>query len=130
MNRFGIDSNVGNAFTPGELLNMSVPQSIRAPLAQSLDDAIGAGTGAAHPQCECVTNQLAEFLYNETGQALPPSEAGALYAQCVVDPSAFMTQMGAVGANLEGCKPWYMRRTTWLIGGAAVLGLVAYKVLL
>jgi len=50
-----------------------------------------------------------------------------LAAVCATNEAAFDETASAAGVDLAACKPWYMRKTTWIVGGlAAAAGVVLW----
>ena len=92
--------------------------------------AADAGTGEEAQACECYVAQLAEYA-NSSGMVFDAAAATEQMSACVADPQAYKDFLTAqLQVNVEACKPWYMRKRTWLIAGGLGLGVVALYALL
>ena len=80
---------------------------------------------ASTDKCACLVTALLEGAAAQ-GVVLP-SEAAAQFAlACAVDPAALEAAAVEARVNIEGCKPWYKRKVTWIVGGALLVGGGAY----
>lgn len=139
------------AFSNFALMNPSfTSQSVRAVARQALQTPIAQGTtlgqeasdlpqvpadvqpsdlaspvdAAVESRCRCLVALAVEGARAQ-GQTLPPDAEALLLAACRQDPDAFAASLEDRGISTEGCKPWYHRRTTMIVGGVAALALVA-----
>jgi len=112
--------------------NMEMFAKIRSNIAkQAGAPPSAAGNGAGAPdvpkECPCLARQLAQF----TGGG--EDTVAEYVAVCAArGPAAFVSDANAELAgspargstiSLDPCIPWYKRKTTWLYGGAGLLGL-------
>lgn len=88
-----------------------------APSAGAAIDTSSLESSPDYSACACAADQLALLA----GTTLTPSQVTTLIAQCLLDRQAFEALLVEQGVTLEPCKPWYMRRTTWFIGGGLAL---------
>jgi hypothetical protein len=79
--------------------------------------------------CGCYLSKAAEFAMQARGTPLSENEQGQLLAQCASDPAVVAGLLAEAGVSTESCKPWYMRRTTWIYGGVGVAALVGVSLL-
>lgn len=90
----------------------------------------GVQTGPEVETCACMVQKMAEGVAEQTGVMIPTSTIAQLNAMCVMNADALRDAASAAGINLDPCKPWYMRKTTWIAGGVlAAVGVGAFMVL-
>lgn len=114
---------LGITLTP-DMIRMGLEQ----PMSRLLSTLPGGG-GAAPldmtPECVCKAEQLLSSL-GAAGDAMLLNQ---LAAACTAEPAAMDQAAQAAGVSLEACKPWYLRKTTWIVGGLLGAGVVAVAVL-
>lgn len=136
------DQVLDNAMATGTDLNSALTAAGITPDPSTASDALvdlrsGAGGGsltadmiAQYPTAEvneasCLVSKLAEIQGVTLTQVMWESGMTAALA----DLPRF--REGVVGASggqsMDGCKPWYKRRATWLVGGAAVAAVIILK---
>jgi len=95
------------------------------PLALTSGAAGGAAGGAVSGPSEvCLCK--AEATLSALGGS-DPVLLNQLAAVCATNEAAFDETASAAGVDLAACKPWYMRKTTWIVGGlAAAAGVVLW----
>lgn len=82
---------------------------------------------SATPECPCLVSKL-EAHAMEIGSPLTAANLAQAQSMCMLDPVQFQRVMvEGMGItlgfrDLDPCRPWYMRRTTW--GIAAVIGVI------
>lgn len=84
----------------------------------------GAGASGAAQRCAC--------LIDKTNQQLGPFDANmlqALTASCIQDEAAAFKAAADGGVSVDGCRPWYMRRKLWMLGGGVLGAALLIKVL-
>ena len=73
--------------------------------------------------CKCYTQAAVDFAVSQ-GAPPPPADVVALIAaQCASDEAGFRDALKAGGVSVSKCLPVWKRPSTWVIGGAAALGL-------
>ena len=89
----------------------------------------GGGAGASEA-CACMVGKVAAGVAQQTGVALPAAAVAQLNALCASNVDALKQAAKQAGINLDPCKPWYMRKTTWIAGGVlALVGVGAFVAL-
>ena len=81
-------------------------------------------SAAAHDRCVCVLGKSEAVL-----GAFDDATRAALMAACMQEEAKVFAELAKAGVSVDGCRAWYMRRTTWLIGGVAGAGLLLFKFL-
>ena len=81
-------------------------------------------SAAAHDRCACVLEKSEAVL-----GAFDDATRAALMAACMQEEAKVFAELAKAGVSVDGCRAWYMRRTTWLIGGVAGAGLLLFKFL-
>ena len=76
-----------------------------------------------YAECECLVRKAAA----SQGLTLTDAMLDAGLTACFGDLNAFRADVAATGQNTDSCRPWYMRRTTWVLGAAVVAGAVIIK---
>lgn len=79
------------------------------------------GDALAGTQCECYVEAVRKHAESQ-GMALDAATLAQLSLQCASDEASFVTAMKDGSVGYEACKPIYMRKTTWILGGVVVLG--------
>jgi len=122
-------SGLGLAFSPEQmrmLSDVSITGSRGSALLASVlgPSGGGGGPGAMNEECLCKAEQvLTSMGMND------PALLNQLAIGCTAAPEEFQLAADEAGVSLESCKPWYMRKTTWIVGGLLAAGGVALVVL-
>lgn len=91
---------------------------------------VGPGGPAASSECDCLAEAYIQAVLagGADPASITPDVRGQILAACVSDPDAVKAAIKQLGGSVEGCKPWYLRRNTLLLGGGVVAALVLWKV--
>ena len=111
-----------------QLSTLGVTPQRGSELRAAAGDGVGLPGAELDPVCGCATNKVVESAI--AGCSDPDAimaERDNLYAICMTDPSGFLAQTKELGT--AGCKPWYSRRSTWLIGGGILAAGAAFALL-
>lgn len=74
-------------------------------------------------EVSCLVGKLAEGMQLEMTQ--DRWEAGMV--EGLSNPDGLRAAVEELGLSTEGCRPWYRRRITWIVGGSAVAAAVILK---
>lgn len=78
---------------------------------------------ALYSECECLTAKLAEAQ----GLQLTDAMFDAGIATCFQNVDQFRMNVASTGQSVDSCRPWYKRRTVWIVGAAVVAGAAILK---
>jgi soluble lytic murein transglycosylase-like protein len=73
--------------------------------------------------CKCYTQAAVDFAVSQGAPPPPVDVVAELAATCAVDEAGFRDALKAGGISISQCVPVWKRPSTWVIGGAAALGL-------
>ncbi len=71
-------------------------------------------------ECACKARELASALGTDDAALI-----NQLAVACTASPQMMDEAARAAGVNLDPCKPWYLRKSTWLVGGLVAAAGVA-----
>ena len=107
------------AATEGSALTAAALRTVREEAA-----AAAAPLQASSDECTCYLAKATEFALQARGTPLDENEHGALAMQCSESPRAVASMLSQAGVDIESCKPWYLRKKTWIYGGVGAVAIV------
>ncbi len=75
------------------------------------------------PEGECLARAFVQQQEQVTGIPASNESLASARSFVAVDKAAFKQMMTAADMSTEGCKPWYLRKTTLAVGGVALAAL-------
>lgn len=74
--------------------------------------------------CKCYTQAAVDFAVSQGAPPPPADVVAQLAATCAADEAGFQAALKAGGVSVSKCAPIWKRPSTWVLGGAVLLGLV------